>query len=773
MPSHTTRTTAPADTALKLLARWARAAETDWTDIPTPSGQPAHGTYGTGYDGWGVQTQQKYASALATLATLGGRIQFPDTSWALDHALAALRYNLASHKSAPVHCTDNSKWGHTWISALGVERMMFGVQLLQPHFTDADHAALRAMLCSEADWLLTDYHRGPEKRITATRWNHEGGNDPESNIWNGALLWRASVMYPDHPRAADWQERAHTFLMNGVSVATDATDTRIVAGKPVRERYIGPCFFPNYALDHHGYLNVGYMTICVSNAAMLHLDLKAAGLPCPESLHHHQADLWAVLRQMIFDDGRLARIGGDTRVRYAYCQEYLMPALLYAADHLGDPAALEKLPPQLARITRETDADPATTPDNAYFYGARLAALRRQSPLYYTRLESDRACALGMIATYAPAVGASLAKPASANDAANAPVAVSVNAGVASDAPTWSEPEHGAALHRSATRFASFSWRAFNLAQGLCLPPDDGHLAEWEHNLGGLVEFCHHPHPTHGQWKLHRRVNRYHVDAIDGGFVTCGSVYEGVDLLLAESWSGTDSALHQVAFAALPDNHTVVAMHYCRMGNRRGYVASIKGLHLNVPNDLFNDYRRQLHTAAGGLTLTAPATQEELRPLNSRWVNIDNRIGAVGIYGPDTTQNTLTLHRAPHRRAGAMRSLHVEHICWPCEFGPKKFEAGEVILDAGWASLASVDAAQTAAFSRAHDAAAAHIRIDNSTTTIRALRVTGQDGRAWIFAANFGGQPATLSAAQLGLANKTGGIPSIVLDAGHARLLAA
>lgn len=96
-----------------------------------------------------------------------------------------------------------------------------------------------------------------------------------------------------------------------------------------------------------------------------------------------------------------------------------------------------------------------------------------------------------------------------------------------------------------------------------------------------------------------------------------------------------------------------------------------------------------------------------------------------------------------------------------------------MILDAGWASLASVDAAQTAAFSRAHDAAAAHIRIDNSTTTIRALRVTGQDGRAWIFAANFGGQPATLSAAQLGLANKTGGIPSIVLDAGHARLLAA
>ncbi|AHF91157.1 hypothetical protein OPIT5_14010 [Opitutaceae bacterium TAV5] len=765
----------PSFVSLQLLANWARAAEADWSDVPSPAGQPAFGTYGTGYDGWGVQTQQKYAAALAALGCLGERIGFSDTEWAIDRGLAALRFNLAGHKSGAFHCTDGAKWGHTWISALGVERMMYGVQLLQPHFTEADHAALRAMLCSEADWLLTDYHRGPEKRITATRWAHEGGNDPESNIWNGALLWRTSVMYPDHPHASDWQERAHVFLINGVSIEADATDDRIVAGKPVRERYIGPCFFPNYALDHHTYLNVGYMTICVSNAAMLHLDLKAAGLPRPESLDHHQADLWAVLRQMIFDDGRLARIGGDTRVRYAYCQEYLMPALLYAADHLGDPSAIRKLAPQLARIEREAAADPA---GNGYFYGVRLAELRRQSPLYYTRLESDRACALGMVAAYAATPNeegrmknVECSQPAPANNLRHSPLARS----------TWAEPEHGAALHRSPTRFASFSWRAFNLAQGLCLPPDDGHLAEWEHNLGGLVEFCHHAHPTHGQWKLHRRVNRYHVDAFDGGFVTCGSVYEGTDLILAESWSGTDSALHQIAFAALPDNHTVVALQYCRMGNRRGYVAAIKGLHLNVPNDLFNDYHRRFFSQSGELELASPAAAEEVLSLGSRWANIENRIGVVGLHSPDRSSeaNTLSVHRAPHRRAGALRSLHVEHLCWPCVIGPKKFEAGETILDVGWAVLSSVDAKQTAAFAAAHPPKQTRVDTGFENEGVRAIRVTGLDGVRYVLVANFGGNSLTLPTA--GFAGEGGSLTDLstgtaagkafALSAGEARVL--
>jgi len=719
---------------MQLLHAWAKASEAEWSDVP---GQPGHGVYGTGYNGWGVQTQQKYLAALVTLATTKLDVDGLDREWALGRALSALRFNLASHLSGDARCMDGDQWGHTWISALGVECMMFVIRLLEPHFTGADHAALRRMLISEAEWLLSDYQRGPHRGICATKWNHEGGNDPESNIWNGALLWRTAEMYPDHPHADDWRERAHCFLLNGLSIETDADDETIIAGKPLRERHVGPSFFPNYALDHHGYFNVGYMVICASNLAMLHFDLKQRGHTRPESMDLHVADFWRVLRRFIFADGRLARIGGDTRVRYAYCQEYLLPALAYAADHLGDAHAPSLIENQLKMIKQEADFN-----GNGLFYSKRLCELRRQSPLYFTRLESDRASALAQLAVYREAI-AETSEPEETFEE-------SVSGG-------WIEPEYGAVMHRSPTRLASFSWRGFKLAQGMCLPPDDGHLAEWEHNLGGLVEFCHHSKPGGPvNTQMHRRILRHAVQEIEDGFVTSGAVTEGTEIALAESFLATDSAVHQTAVAALPDGHTMVGLCFCKMGPRRGYVARIQGLRINIPNDLFNALQRKVTSSHGEHILKAPPASEAIVELDSRWANVEGRIGVVGLYGAES----LRLHRAPHRRAGAMESLHIEQLCWPLVLGPQKYEAGEVILDAGWLSLSSVNTETTRAVADATTGA----QIDTGLTDVRAVSLPGQNGRRYVFAANFSGADVTLAPEQTGLAD------SIALPAGGAKL---
>jgi len=693
----------PQNIPLTLLNNWAKASENYWSTIP---GHPEWGVYGTGYNGWGVQTTQKYLAALAALAHYGNNAPGIDVEWAKDRALAALRFNLASHTSGEFHCTDNSQWGHTWISALGIERMMFGVHLLQPHFTDQDKEALQKVLISEADWLLTNYHRGKEIGIKAGQWNNSGCNDPESNIWNGALLWRVAQMYPFHQNADDWKERAHCFLINGVSIPDDAQDTKTIGGKPVCERYIGANFFPNYALDHHGYLNVGYIIICASNAAMLHFDLKTAGLKRPESLDHHQADLWKVLRRMIFADGRLARIGGDTRVRYTYCQEYLLPALLYAGDQLNDEHALSLAESQLELIQKEAD-----DAGDGSFYGNRLRELKKQSPHYYTRLESDRACALAMLLAYQDFVE-SPAKP-------QQPFEQSVRG-------SWCEPEHGAALHRSETRFASFSWRAFGLAQGLCLPPDDGHLAEWEHNLAGSVEFVNHPQDT----KNHRRLENYHIDEFAGGFITCGKIIEGVDVSMAEGWRGTDSAIHQIAFAALPDGHTVIGLQHCRMNDRRGYVAQVKGMQFNLPNDLYNEYSRELITGSDKSTFTSPPLTEECFSLSGKWTNIENKIGLVGLYGADN----FTIHRHPERRAGALQSLFTEEICFPGIIETMKFEANEIILDAGWAVISSADADAAKYFYTAQQKVLLAGKFENA----RAVRIEALNQKIYYVLANFG-----------------------------------
>ncbi len=767
---------------LSLLANWAAHAEQYWYDVPDVPECGARtggqlGCYGTGYNAWGVQTNQKYVSAMAVLGTLGGKaglVSADVCSLARDRALAALRFSLHSHVSGRGTCTDGTQWGHTWISALGIERMMHGVYLLDPYLDGANssssadedlRAALQRVLCSEADWILESYHRGAHRGVVGDVWNQTGRNAPESNMWNGAILWRTSVMYPDHPHAAAWQQEAHRFLMNAVSVPADAAerdpaDEPLVAGKSVREWHAGANFFASYALDHHGYLNVGYMFICLSNAAMLHFDMKrlAAG-PAPASLYHHQADLWRVSRRMLFSDGRLARVGGDSRVRYAYCQEYALPSLLFAADALEEPFAGALLAAQLDWIEQEAaynaDANsdsPAPTHQGS-FYGRRLQALAERSPYYYTRLESDRACALGMTLAFLEQLAS---KDAVTDREPNAegrpkeklgpvPGLEARQAFELSVAGTWCEPAHGAVMHRCPSRLASFSWRAHGLGQGMCQPPDDGHLAEWLYNMCGVARFQGEGEIEGGQTR-HRRLLRHEVQCFEGGFATWGAIAEGVDLQIAEGWHGDTSATHQIAFVALPDAHTAVGLQFCRTARHRTYACQIKGLHLNLPNDLFNGFRRELQTEGGTVMLQAPAKEAQRLDLASSWACVvenpdagrEGRLGVVRLYG----EKSLTVHRVPGRRGGKFGPLYTEQICLGCSTGVRALDPETVILDCGWAVLSSAGAEQTRTCAR--DARQLAI----AGALVRGVRVRGANGW-YAVVANWGSDSVSCPAGAL------------------------
>jgi hypothetical protein len=680
----------PTEFPLRMLRDWAVAAERWWHPLP---GRAGLGCYGTGYNGWGVQTHQKYLAAMAVLGASGD-------ARAVERAVAALRFSLASHHTGEAACTDGTRWGRTWISALGIERMMFAVPLLDPHLADADRAALRRVLADEAHWLCTAYARGAERGIVAGLWNHSGRNQPESNLWNGALLWRAAAMMPEHPEAERWRDTARDFLVNAVSVPADAD----------HPRFRGANFFPNCALDHHGYLNVGYMTICVSNAAMLHFDLRALGLPRPEELDRHQGDLWAVLRRMIFADGRLARIGGDSRVRYAYCQDYLLPSLFYAADVLRDAHA-----PGLADAFLRMMAREQAFSGDGSFYGRRLAAMADGNPYYYTRLESDRACVLAMAVAHAPLTRTPPAPRASFEE---------------SVAGGWCEPEHGAALHRSATRFASFSWRAFRLGQGLCLPPEDGHMAEWLQNLCGVARFpCDVPVP-----RAERALRCGQVASFPGGFLAWGEIIEGAKVTLNEGWAGENMARHLAVFAALPDDRTVVGLELMRAGAARVYACEAQGLHWALPNDFYNGFQRRLVGVGGVTFLTAPAPPGELHLL-SRWVSVDDKTAVLGLYGAEG----LRVLRADERRAGAHASLYVEEIAWGGWRGTRAVDPGETFLDVGWAVAASVDAPGARAWAQAHAAA----RVEGGPPELRRVDVQGFDGHSYIVLANFGDAPVS------------------------------
>ena len=91
----------------------------------------------------------------------------------------------------------------------------------------------------------------------------------------------------------------------------------------------------------------------------------------PETMDHNQKEFWHTMKNFVFGDGRVARIGGDSRIRYSYCQEYLLPSLLYAADWLRDGDALTLAEKQIDLIEKEAEDG------DGFFYGSESLKIDR------------------------------------------------------------------------------------------------------------------------------------------------------------------------------------------------------------------------------------------------------------------------------------------------------------------------------------------------------------------------------------------------------------
>jgi hypothetical protein len=229
------------------------------------------------------------------------------------------------------------------------------------------------------------------------------------------------------------------------------------------------------------------------------------------------------------------------------------------------------------------------------------------------------------------------------------------------------------------------------------------------------------------------------VQPFEGGFATWGAIAEGVDLQIAEGWSGARSAVHQIAFIALPDEHTVVGLQLCRTDAHRTYAVEVKGLHLNLPNDLFNGFSRQLWTAEGERMLHAPSDAERIVSLESPWVSIEGRVGVVRLYGDES----LVVHRVPGRRGGKFASLYVDQVCLGCVTDLSSHDPGETIIDCGWAVLSALDADET------RSCALESVSVDLGLADVRGVRVRGAD-RWYAIVVNWGKDTLSLPARALG-----------------------
>lgn len=652
---------------------------------------------------WSMQTNTTTLSALAILSQaqdLDENLTGMSREKLLDTALKMLRFTLRSHKSGPDTALDGEKWGCHWISVLCIDRMMHAIEAIEDHLTDEDQKLLRNMLIMESDFLTDDYE------VVGAIDAYTGKNHPESNIWNGNILYRTAMMYPDTPRCAEYLEKANSYWLNGISIPADATDETLIDGKAIKNWHLGPNFTENMALHHHCYLNVGYMVICLSNIAMVHFSCKHRGIEAPEALYHHVPELWRMIKLCTFPDGRLWRIGGDTRVRYAYCQDYAIPMWLMMRDKYGEDCdAMEQA--WLESVAKEQAGN-----HDGSCMKARLQELEAVSPLYYHRLEGDKGCTLSMGAYWRDKYD-NFANVATSGE--QAPLY-----------GEWSDEFHGAVMAKGENRFASWVWEAAQRPVGQCVPGNKSDMAEWRWNMVGCIEgmgfFNEATRESNQEWTF------------PGGFCTSGSLIWISDNFVAEGQSREQTAREKIAVAALPDDATMVVMQQAETLNRV-VLKTVKGLHYNVPNDLFNDFTRKYKTVRDEFVLRGMEARKKNFKTSSKTITIDDQVNIAGVYGiPE-----LTIHRPGERQvyifgkpASQGRSggnLFCDEICSPCATSRKSYDKGEVLFDQAFVvSIGQATAAEA---------------IPTGNHTIKAVKVTGADKKEYLVVANFAGTEQT------------------------------
>ncbi|NLD87959.1 MAG: hypothetical protein GX633_06845 [Clostridiales bacterium] len=573
----------------------------------------------------------------------------------MNTALSCLRYSYESHKSGSYHLTNGTdcKWGHTWISVLGIERMVFALDALKPYLTEEDEKSIRHMFLSEADWILREY---PVKAGLIN------DNRPESNLWNGAFLMRCAIYYPDAPYKNEYMEKAEVFIRNSISTPSDSAD----------ELFVGANFFDSFACNHHRYMNVGYMVITLSQLAYLHFTCKSRGIKLPEYVYRNVPELWALVRECIFPDGRLIRIGGDTRIRYCYCQDYLNIVLYMISDLYDEDVSALELGWQKTVQHEQRENNDGT------FLSTRLELFRQRAPLYFMRLESDRAVSAAQGA-YVHRLWPSLGKKKHRY----------------SDF-SWHDDYHGACYVRNDRKIASFVWVAAQKPQGLCLPLNDSSMAEWDKNLVSIFE-------GDGLFNEHI-VTEHHEEMLESGFVTTGKTRARTWEMLDESKNEEINIELSLLFASLPDGDTCVTLQFAK-ALRHCHLLKVHGLHLQIANDMFNGYTRSY--VCDGKTAT-----------------VDGVLSVTSIYGDE-----LKIVKGDHRTIGLSNKycydrgmLKVDEICTTVYDGPKWFEKDECILDFGAAITVSGNPVSCSLIS--------------SEGNRRTVSVTGTDGVDYIIEFN-------------------------------------
>ncbi|MGZ4972430.1 MAG: hypothetical protein ACXWDN_06690 [Limisphaerales bacterium] len=210
--------------------------------------------------------------------------------------VAALRYATSTHRTGTEKCTDGKPWGDSWQSAFWTGTMSVGAWLVWHDLDTQTRKDVERVLTFEADRFLAI--KPPAGSFNDTK--------AEENGWNLTCIATAANMFPNHPHAAAWQQKAIEYMMNTLSAPQDATDKTIVDGRPVSEWFNGANVHSDFTLENHGFFHPSYVACScyfLTDTAMIY---SYAHRPIPQAATHHLLDTWGMFEKYILPTGEAA-----------------------------------------------------------------------------------------------------------------------------------------------------------------------------------------------------------------------------------------------------------------------------------------------------------------------------------------------------------------------------------------------------------------------------------------------------------------------------------
>ena len=571
------------DTYTSLLRDACQHAGQFWKDWPTNT---PSGFWGSGNsDERGIRPITAMTLAASSLLKYSSALNDNERAEYKRKTFAAFRYVTATHVTGSQKCIDGKSWGNSWQSAMWTCDLAAGAWLIWDDLDAGLRQDFERVVTYEADRFLAI--RPPAGSFNDTK--------AEENGWDLICIALAHTMFPKHPHAAAWKEKAIEYMINTLSTPQDQDDKTVVDGRPVSEWFTGANLHPDFTLENHGFFHPSYVACSCYFLTETAMYFTYAHEPIPAAATHHLMDTWRMYQGILLPTGQAAYPQGmDWDLRGTPYITLFATLASYQKDPVA--ARLEEVFLQYMRAWQVKEkGDLAVT----------------GSPFGFSRHAVS--AGLAAYAFLAHQIFGPSTKELTAGEAA------ALVEGVR--AYDWVE----VISQRTGDKFASFSWT--NRIMGLVMPIGPGHEGNPDFTVPLTDGFV-------GEFILSPK-NRPKTVLLDhswkktsDGFETTGTLLRNGARLkqtLQMTSVGGKTVVYQDRVVALT-NVTVAQEH---------------GVPFGIENDEVTGGTRQLSNKDGQVVFDQRNPRPSM-PIPGSWANVDGRLGVVMVAGSGMYYNQAT-----------------------------------------------------------------------------------------------------------------------------------